>query len=132
MYTSLFVRWFALGMMTKRVKIRITKNICSYRFDASVTLSPGTGVDKSVYTTGLGQLPPPLLPPLLPLCRSCWAPWKGATQMKNLHAKRKYSNYLWSTYKYTLHCLLVSSENISLIHSHMLSEGHKRRCFGAK
>ena len=68
--------------------------------------SPGTeGVNKSVYTTGLGQLPLPLLPPLLALCKSCWVPWKGATQIKSLHAKRKYSNYLWSIYKYTLHCL---------------------------
>ena len=119
----LFVRWFALGMMTKAGKDTDNKNICSYRFDASVILSPGTGVDKSVYTIGLGQLPPPL-----PLCRSCWAPWKGATQMKNLLAKQE---------KKTICGLSIStpctaSENISLRHSHMLSEGHKRRCFGAK
>ena len=115
--------------MTKTGKGTDNKNSSFYRFHALVILSQGTdGVDKSVYSTGLRQL---LRPPLL-LCKSCWVPWKGATQVKVCRPSPKYSDNLCSIDKYNLHCLLVSSEHISLIHAHMLSEGHKKRCFGAK
>ena len=97
---------------------------------SSQILSQGTdGVDKSVYSTGLPQL---LRPPLLLLCKSCWVPWKGAKQVTVCRPSPKYSDNLCSIDKYNLHCLLVSSEHILLIHAHMLSEGHKKRCFGAK
>ena len=120
-------------MMTKNgVKIKDTdnKNISSYRFHASVRLSQATGgVGKSVYSTGLRQLFVLLFFFFVDL-----AGFLGKVRHKSKSAgqAQNIQTIYGSIDKYTLHCLLVSSEHISLVHSHKLKWGHKRRCFGAK
>ena len=103
-YTRLFVRWFPLGMMTKRVKIRITKVFAPTGLMRQWYYRQGREYINLYILLALDSFL--FLFFLLFFLFVDLAGFLGKVRHKwKICSPSKKKNYLWSIYKYTLHCL---------------------------